>query len=121
MFSTIPERIQVDRLFMAKARTVDITKDVYFDEFRKGNRNAYVIAKLNADAKDLAKGSLMFIKTEKGTSLPMWRQEKDAISFMVRNKEWLTGHKVIEITNGDLDKYFLHYEKDKRHTLIALM
>ena len=106
---------------MSKARTVDITKDVYFDEFRKGERKAYVIAKMKANAADLPKGSLMVIKTEKGTSLPMWRQEKEAISFMVRNKEWLTGHKVIEITNENLNNYFQHYEESQRHSLIALM
>src|SRR5579872_2512414 len=106
---------------MAKARTVDITKDVYFDEFRKGDRKAYVIAKMKVQPENLPKGSLMVIKTEKGTSLPMWRQEKEAISFMVRNKEWLTGHKVIEITKENLDNYFKHYEESKRHSLIALM
>jgi|GEM_PF-6720168 len=106
---------------MARAKTVDITKDVFFENFRSGERNAYVLAKMKAEPADLAKGSLMVIKTEKGTSLPLWRQEKEAIKFMVRNKEWLTGHKVIEITKDNLETYFQHYPPEKRHTLISLL
>ena len=106
---------------MSKAKTMEMPKNDFFDEFRHGKRNVYVIAKVSVEPADLPKGSLMCIKTDKGTSLPLWRQEKEALSFMVRNKDWLTGHKVCEITNANLENYFNHYEPDKRHTLINLL